>query len=154
MKKLLILTIAAILGGCATTHNHDAAVLLEFRTASESPGPGLTAMTATGSEYTVYVSDEAVLSNADVKSARVIAETDRPQIEVVFTETGAERFAELTENNIGKPFAILVDGALISAPTIQSPITGGTAMITGRFSEDEAQRIADGIAGRQTGGTR
>ena len=154
MKKLLILTAAAILAGCATTDHRDAAVLLEFRTASESPGPGLTAMTATGSEYTVYVSDEAVLSNADVRSARVIAETDPPHIEVVFTETGAERFAELTENNIGKPFAILVDGALISAPTIQSPITGGTAMITGHFSEDEAQRIADGIAGRRTGGTQ
>ena len=154
MKKLLILTAAAILAGCATTDHRDAAVLLEFRTASESPGPGLTEMTVTGSEHTVYVSDEAVLSNADVKSARVVARADVPQIEVVFTETGAERFAELTANNIGKPFAILVDGALISAPEIRQRITGGTALITGSFSDEEAKRIADGIAGRQTGGTQ
>ena len=148
MKKILLLAMVTALIGCVTVRSRNAAVTLEFRPGSQSPGPGLTEMTVPGSERPIYVSDDAVLSNADVKSARVVPGPSGPQIEIVFTKAGAERFATATENNLMKPLGIIVDGQLISAPTVREKVSGGRAIITGSFSEDEAKRIADGIVGR------
>lgn len=148
MKKMLILAVAAALAGCATTGGRTAAVTLEFRPGSQSPGPGLTEMAVPGSERPVYVSERVVLSNADVKSARVVSGQAGPQIEIVFTETGAARFTSATEQNIMKPLAILVDGKLLSAPIVREKITGGRVVISGQFTEQEAKRIASGITGR------
>ncbi len=148
MKKVLVVAVVAALAGCATTGGRTAPVTLEFRPGSESPGPGLTEMTLAGSERSVYVSEQVVLSNAEVKSARVVSGQGGPQVDIVFTETGAERFARATEQSIMKPLAILVDGKLLSAPIVRETITGGRAVIAGRFTEQEAKRIADGIVGR------
>ena len=60
------------------------------------------------------------------------------QINFTFDSRGARRFADYTRNNIGAVFAIVLDGEIISAPTIQSPITGGSGRITGNFSAIEA----------------
>ena len=147
MKKMLILAVVAALAGCATTGRRTAAVTLEFRPASQSPGPGLMEMAVPGSENLVYVSEQVVLANSDVKSARVTSGQFGPQIDIMFTEAGAERFTRATENNISKPLAVLVDGKLLIAPIVQQKVTGGRAVITGRFTEQEAKRIADGIVG-------
>ena len=147
MKKILVLAIIAALTGCATMSDKKTLVTLEFRPGSPSPGPGLTEMTIVGAERTVYISDEVVLSNADIKSARVASGSNGPQIEIVFTKAGAQRFATATEQSIRKPLGILIDGQLISAPIVIDKITGGKAIITGSFSKEEAKRIADGIAG-------
>jgi preprotein translocase subunit SecD len=148
MKKILILTVAAILTGCTTMRNTGTAVTLEFRPGSQSAGSGLTEMTVPGSETPVYISDEVALSNADVKSARVKTGLNGHQIEIVFTETGTERFAQTTEQLIGKLLGILVDGHLISAPRVMEKISGGRAVIVGNFSKEEAERIASGITGK------
>ena len=103
-------------------------------------------MTAPGSKTPLYISSDVALSNADVQSARVQPGLSGPQIEITFTKTGTERFAETTEQLIGKPLGIFVDGQLISAPTVMDKIAGGKAVITGNFSEEEAKRIATGIA--------
>ena len=125
-----------------------APVTLEFRPGSQSPGPGLTKMTVPGSERTVYVSDDVLLSNADVESAHTVSGPSGPQIEIVFTKAGAKRFTKATEQNIMKPLAILVDGKLLSAPIVREKITGRRAVISGQFTEQEARRIADGIVGK------
>lgn len=65
----------------------------------------------------------------------------KPQIALTFTATGAEKFAEITGRNIGKPLAIFLDESLLSAPTVQEQIQGGNAVITGEFSLEEAQRF-------------
>ena len=149
MKKVLILTVAAILTGCTTIRNPGtAAVTLEFRPGSQSPENGLTEMTVPGSKTPVYISEDVALSNADVQSARVLTGPNGQQIEIVFTKVGAERFAATTERLIRKPLGILVDGKLISAPVVMDKISGGKAIITGSFSEEEAKRIADGITGQ------
>ncbi len=62
-----------------------------------------------------------------------------------FNSQGAEDFAKVTSNNIGKRMAIVLDGKLYCAPTINSAITGGSAEITGKFSEEEAKTIADAL---------
>jgi hypothetical protein len=135
----------------ASNRGHrDPAVRLEFRPGFQSPGPGLTQMTVPGSDTPVYISDEGVLSNADVESARVVEGPHGPQIEIVFTKAGAQRFASATESNLMEPLAIFVDGQLLSAPIVREKISGGKAIITGRFSKEEAERIANGIAAEQT----
>ena len=55
---------------------------------------------------------------------------------------GAQRFAEITRANVGKPFAIVLDGKVLSAPVIREPITGGRGQISGSFTTASAQDLA------------
>ena len=64
------------------------------------------------------------------------------QINFSFDSRGARRFAEYTREHVGEIFAIVLDNEIISAPRIETPITGGSGRITGNFTSDEAQRIA------------
>ena len=146
MKKIATLTMLVTLAGCTTMPSVKPGVTLQFRPGSHTPATGLTEMTVVGSDQKVYLSNEVVLSNADVKSARVVTGPSGPQIDIVFTKAGAERFTRATADNIMKPLGILVDGQLISAPIVREKISGGRAVISGRFSEQEARRIADGIS--------
>lgn len=74
-------------------------------------------------------------------------ESGRPAIDFRFDGQGARRFGEATAQNIGRPFAIILDGRVISAPTIQSAITGGTGQITGTFSIQEASELVNLLNG-------
>jgi preprotein translocase subunit SecD len=67
---------------------------------------------------------------------------NRPDINFRFNGTGTRRFAEATSQNVGKRFAIVLDNKIISAPTIQEPITGGSGQITGNFTLEEANNLA------------
>lgn len=64
------------------------------------------------------------------------------QVNFAFDTTGARRFRDTTTQNIGRRFAIVLDDQIISAPTIQSPITGGSGRITGSFTPAEATELA------------
>ncbi len=66
----------------------------------------------------------------------------QPYISIQFNSDGAQLFEEITEKNIGKRLAIFVGGNLISAPTVNEKIPGGTAQITGQFTQEEAQKLA------------
>ena len=68
--------------------------------------------------------------------------TQEPLIILQFDKEGSLLFEELTQENIGLPLAIFLDGILLQAPTVQSVISGGRAQITGGFSIKEAQRIS------------
>lgn len=59
-----------------------------------------------------------------------------------FNGRGARRFAHVTEENVGKPFAIVLDDKVISAPVIREPITGGSVQISGNFTLEEANSVA------------
>lgn len=63
-------------------------------------------------------------------------------VRLQFDEEGTKLFSDLTSANIGKPIAIFLDNQLISAPTVQSAITNGEAIITGKFTADEAKELA------------
>ena len=65
-----------------------------------------------------------------------------PQVGLEFDKEGAELFAEITERNLGKQVAIFLDNYVISAPTVNSKITGGQAVITGSFDIREAKQLA------------
>ncbi|MDB5481518.1 MAG: secD [Caulobacteraceae bacterium] len=69
-------------------------------------------------------------------------ENNAPAVAFSFNAIGTQRFAQVTSQNIGKPFAIVLDGRVISAPRINSAITGGSGIITGHFTEDSAHELA------------
>lgn len=68
--------------------------------------------------------------------------TRKPQISIEFNEQGAKEFGEVTARNVGKPLAISLDEQIVSAPTVNEAITGGKAVITGEFTQEEAKNLA------------
>lgn len=66
----------------------------------------------------------------------------QPYVALEFNEEGKKLFAEATKNNIGKVIYIVMDDEIISAPTVQTAITDGQAMITGQFGGEEAEALA------------
>ena len=78
-------------------------------------------------------------------STRSRASTSRaasPTSPSASTFAADRKFGQVTTENVGRPFAIVLDGKVISAPVIRSPITGGTGQITGNFTLDEASSLA------------
>jgi protein-export membrane protein SecD len=65
-----------------------------------------------------------------------------PEVSLIFNSEGTKLFAEITARNVGKQVAIFLDGELISAPTVQTVIKDGRAVITGNFTLDEAKQLA------------
>ena len=70
----------------------------------------------------------------------------RPSIDFAFNTAGARRFGRATQDNVGKPFAIILDGKVLSYPTIETPILGGTGQITGNFTVQSAHDLAVSLA--------
>jgi preprotein translocase subunit SecD len=66
----------------------------------------------------------------------------RPAVNFRFNPSGARKFGDYTAQNIGSPFAIVLDQEVISAPVIQDHIPGGSGIITGRFSVEESTQLA------------
>ncbi|MEY8842587.1 protein translocase subunit SecD, partial [Cribrihabitans sp. XS_ASV171] len=66
----------------------------------------------------------------------------RPAVTFRFNTSGARKFGDYTRDNIGSPFAIVLDDEVISAPVIQSHIPGGSGIITGNFSVEESTDLA------------
>lgn len=69
-------------------------------------------------------------------------QTNEPVVSITFDAQGGARFARLTSQNVNKPFAIILDGEVLSAPNINEPIYGGTAQISGGFTVESANRLA------------
>ena len=94
------------------------------------------------------VKKRVLVSGENLTRASVGADqSGRPAIDFRFDGQGARRFGEATAQNIGKPFAIILDGKVISAPTIQGAITGGTGQITGSFSIQQASELVNLLNG-------
>lgn len=79
------------------------------------------------------------LTNAQ---AGVDPQTNESIVNIQFDQQGGRRFAELTTQNVGKPFAIILDGKVLSAPNINEPILGGSARISGSFTPESANNLA------------
>jgi preprotein translocase subunit SecD len=82
--------------------------------------------------------DHTSLSSATVSTNALGA----PQIDIEFSSTGSEQFAQITKTNINKRLAIVLDGGLYSVPVIRSEISGGKAQISGSFTQEEAKGLA------------
>ena len=69
-------------------------------------------------------------------------QTNAPLVSMQFNGAGGRKFALTTQQNVGKPFAIIIDNQVISAPNINEPILGGNAQISGGFTTDSANQLA------------
>jgi preprotein translocase subunit SecD len=130
-----------------------AAVRFEVRLAEEQAAPGLTAARVANSNRTVYLRPEVVVTNADIANSRVGPGGDRVPpgatptqfwIYVQLTAEGADKMRRATMNHLGRPVAILIDGEVVSVPTVKSAI-GAAAVISGDFTRADAERIAQGM---------
>ncbi len=75
------------------------------------------------------------------KSQVVFNAQNQPEVSLQFDEEGTRLFADITKENLGKQVAIYLDGSAISAPTVNSVITGGEAVIQGNFTVAEAKQL-------------
>lgn len=107
-------------------------------------GAGNVILPSADREGVYYIlEDVPVVTGDELTDAR--PETDQngyPAVGFRFNTTGARAFGDYTATHIGEPFAIVLDGKVISAPTIQSHIGGGSGIITGRFTVQEAADLA------------
>ena len=91
------------------------------------------------------VQKRTLLTGAELNRAEVNADPNSPgnwQVAIEFNPVGTRIFGELTEQNVGRHLAIILDGNLYSAPRINERIPGGRAVITGQFTVDEARDLA------------
>jgi preprotein translocase subunit SecD len=93
---------------------------------------------------TIPVEKRVMVEGADLTSAEpgFDSQTREPVVNFRFNLKGAQRFGRVTMENVGKPFAIVLDGKVISAPRIISPITGGSGQISGQFTVESANNLA------------
>jgi SecD-like export protein len=132
--------------GSATLHA--AAVRFEARLAEWTPTLDL--IPARVGDRTIYLHREAIVTNGDIASARVIP-GDAPlqfHVAIVLTAAGAEKMGAATASHLGRPLALMIDGSVVMAPTVRSAITSQQAVLTGAYTEAEAERIASGMIGR------
>jgi SecD/SecF fusion protein len=92
----------------------------------------------------IEVEKRVMVDGADLVDAQQSfdQQTGEPDVTFRFNLRGGQKFGRVTSENVGRPFAIVLDGKVISAPVIRSPITGGTGQITGNFSMEEASSLA------------
>lgn len=91
------------------------------------------------------VQKRTLLTGAELSRAEVNADPNSPgnwQVAIEFNAAGARIFGEVTEGNVGKNLAIILDGTVYSAPRINERIPGGRAVITGTFTIEEARDLA------------
>jgi len=70
------------------------------------------------------------------------SQTNEPVVSITFDQQGGAKFAKLTTENVNRPFAIILDGKVLSAPNINEPILGGSAQISGSFTVETANQLA------------
>ena len=100
--------------------------------------------TKTEQKIPYVVRKKALLTGRDLATARVSIDqnTSEPYVSVEFNAAGARAFADLTEANVGKRLAIVLDGNVHSAPVIREKIPSGRAQITGGFTTQDATDLA------------
>jgi len=110
----------------------------------ERPGAGNEILPSLDEEGAYYILERAPVVTGDelVDAQPDFDQNGRPAVSFRFNPTGARKFGDYTAENIGNPFAIVLDNEVISAPVIQSHIPGGSGIITGRFTVEESTNLA------------
>jgi protein-export membrane protein SecD len=125
---------------------------LSFRLVNEDVVPGVDPVPpgsellpleddATGQQQ-IVVRKRIMVSGENLTDAQPTFQDGQPVVNFRFDSTGAQRFGQVTQENVGRPFAIVLDGKVISAPVIREPILGGSGVISGDFAVQEAQDLA------------
>jgi hypothetical protein len=133
----------------ATVNVSAAPVRFEVRLAETTPAANRLAAVIAASGQHIYLEGDAIVTNADIARADVVPGGSAAEfsIEVTFTPEGADKIRRATEDHIGEPLAILIDGRVAIAPVIRGTIDT-SALLTGHYARTEAERIAAGLVRR------
>ncbi|NBW05656.1 MAG: protein translocase subunit SecD, partial [Alphaproteobacteria bacterium] len=114
----------------------------EARQRGRTP-PGSVLMESASGDGRAYLIEKRVMVSGEMldTASATFDQNNRPAVSFVLNAAGAKRFGKVTGDNIGRPFAIILDGKVVSAPTIQSQIFGN-GQITGDFSVAETNELA------------
>ncbi|SEM81584.1 preprotein translocase subunit SecD [Loktanella fryxellensis] len=112
--------------------------------ADQVPAAGQEVLPSLDQEGVFFLLDTAPVVTGEqlVDAQPAFDEFSRPAVNFRFNVSGARAFGDYTLDNIGQPFAIVLDEQVISAPTIQSHIPGGSGIITGDFTVEESTNLA------------
>jgi hypothetical protein len=123
-----------------------ATVRFEVKLAEEEPAAGLREAKVSGTDRSVYLHAEDILTNSDISRASTIRvdHSSKYSVGLEFNPSGTEKIRAATASHIGEPVAILLDGKVIMAPTVRQPIAE-SAVISGDLSKTEAEKIVKGI---------
>ncbi len=91
-------------------------------------------------QYAVY--SEVALGGENLTNANASFADGSPVVEFQFNTMGAQKFGDITQSNIGKRFAVVLDNKVITAPVIRSAILGGRGVIEGNFTTESANELA------------
>src|SRR4029078_2644606 len=109
--------------------------------------PGSTVLRMADGTGFVAVKRRVMVAGDQLTDARQGFDQDgRPDINIKFNTAGARRFGRVTQENVGKPFAIILDDKVLSAPNIETAILGGQAQITGNFTVKSTHDLAVSLA--------
>ncbi|WP_296476870.1 protein translocase subunit SecD [Roseinatronobacter sp.] len=110
----------------------------------EVPGPRQVIYPSLDEPGTFYILEQTPVVTGEqlVDAQPGMDQNNRPAVNFRFNPSGGRAFGIYTAENIGNPFAIVLDGEVISAPVIQSHIPGGSGIITGRFTVEETSQLA------------
>ncbi|WP_370313142.1 protein translocase subunit SecD [Sagittula sp.] len=111
---------------------------------NDAPGPGNELLPSLDEQGLYYVLEQTpVVTGEELTNAQpTFDQNGRPAVSFNFNPGGARKFGDYTAENIGSPFAIVLDDEVISAPVIQSHIGGGAGIITGNFTVEESTNLA------------
>src|SRR6266851_2825089 len=100
--------------------------------------------TAKESKRPYLIEKRVIVSGGDLVDAQpgFDSRTSAPIVTFRFKSSGARKFAVATQENVGRPFAIVLDNEVISAPVIREPIIGGSGQISGNFTVESANDLA------------
>jgi SecD/SecF fusion protein len=93
--------------------------------------------------YALKNDQTVMLANQYIKNAKAsFDEMRRPNLYIEFTKAGRDHWTKMTTKNTGKKIAIVFDDAVLSAPLVMGPITGGSTVLSGHFTLEETKRLA------------
>ena len=130
---------------------------LEFKLVDQTADPNLVAQgrAPAGSQVLpmadgsggIAVKRRVMVSGEQLTDAKQTFDQDgQPVVSITFNSAGARRFGRVTQENVNKPFAIILDNQVLSAPNINEPILGGQAQISGNFTVETANQLAVSLA--------
>src|SRR5438309_750313 len=101
-------------------------------------------MSASSPKVPYVIKRQVLVSGGDLTDAQpgFDQRTNEPIVSFKFNSSGSRKFAQATSENVGQPFAIILDNKVISAPVIREPITGGAGQISGNFTVQAANDLA------------
>ena len=116
---------------------------LNFRLVSENSEFGTDKLISENDEK-LNVSKRIIMSGENLIDAQpnINNQNNEPTVSFTLDRLGAQKFGRATTDNVGKRLAIVLDGEIVSAPSINEPITSGSGMISGNFSFQEATDLA------------